>query len=106
MAKKFENPTLNGKTKTNAIHPVAFINQPLAAPHQSFLPIGSEVPLVKKSSFPPGEAKGEVAGAGTIQFTYLFREQRGAKSSYHLQIGYSCNRPDDATGDCTNTALP
>ena len=57
MAKKFENPTLNGKTKTNAIHPVAFINQPLAAPHQSFLPIGSEVPLVKKSSFPPGEAK-------------------------------------------------
>ena len=57
MAKKFENPTLNGKTKTNAIHPVAFINQPLAAPHQAFLPIGSEVPLVKKSSFPPGEAK-------------------------------------------------
>ena len=78
----------------------------IAAPHQAFLPIGSEVPLVKKSSFPPGEAKGEVAGAGTIQFTYLFREQRGAKSPYHLQIGYSCNRPDDATGDCTNTALP
>ena len=94
------------KPETNAIHPVAFINQPVAAPHQAFLPIGSEVPLVKKSSFPPGEAKGEVAGAGTIQFTYLFREQRGAKSPYHLQIGYSCNRPDDATGDCTNTALP
>ena len=28
-----------------------------AAPHQAFLPIGSEVPLGKKSSFPPGEAK-------------------------------------------------
>ena len=32
----------------------------IAAPHQSFLPIGSEVPLVKKSSFPPGEAKGRL----------------------------------------------
>ena len=81
------------KTETNAIYPAAFMNKPVAAPHQAFLPIGSEVPLVKKSSFPPGEAKGEVAGAGTIQFTYLFREQRGAKSPYHLQIVYSCNRP-------------
>ena len=45
------------KSGTNAIHIVAFVNQPLAAPHQAFLPIGSEVPLVKKSSFPPGEAK-------------------------------------------------
>ena len=93
MAKKFENPTLNGKTKTNAIHPVAFINQPLAAPHQAFWPIGSEVPLAKKIQLPPGGSQGEVAGAGTIQFTYLFREQRGAKSPYHLQIVYSCNRP-------------
>ena len=31
-----------------------------AIPHQSFLTIGSEVPIVKKSSFPPGEAKGVV----------------------------------------------
>ena len=29
-----------------------------AIPHQSFLAIGSEVPIAKKSSFPPGEAKG------------------------------------------------
>ena len=29
-----------------------------AIPHQSFLSIGSEVPIDKKSSFPPGEAKG------------------------------------------------
>ena len=28
-----------------------------AIPHQSFLSIGSEVPIAKKSSFPPGEAK-------------------------------------------------
>ena len=28
-----------------------------AVPHQSFLAIGSEVPIAKKSSFPPGEAK-------------------------------------------------
>ena len=45
------------KTETNAIYPAAFINKPVAAPHQAFLPIGSEVPLAKKSSFPPGEAK-------------------------------------------------
>ena len=51
------------------------MNKPVAAPHQAFLPIGSEVPLVKKSSFPPGEAKGEVAGAGTIQHTHLFQER-------------------------------
>ena len=29
----------------------------IATPHQSFLISGSEVPLIKKSSFPPGEAK-------------------------------------------------
>ena len=62
------------KTETNAIYPAAFMNKPVAAPHQAFLPIGSEVPLVKKSSSPPGEAKGEVAGACTIQCTHLFRE--------------------------------
>ena len=55
--KKFENSKLNGKTGTNAIHIVAFVNQPVATPHQSFLPIGSEAPLVKKSSFPPGDAQ-------------------------------------------------
>ncbi len=48
------------KTGTYAIHPSAFINQPFAAPHQSFLAIGSEVPIVKKSSFPSGEAKGQL----------------------------------------------
>ena len=45
------------ETEINTIHPAAFMNQPVATPHQAFLPIGSEVPLVKKSSFPPGEAK-------------------------------------------------
>ena len=45
------------KTKTTTTHPAAFKNQPVAAPHQSFLPIGSEAPIVKKSSFPPGEAE-------------------------------------------------
>ena len=39
------------ETEINTIHPAAFMNQPVAAPHQAFLPIGSEVPLVKKSSF-------------------------------------------------------
>ena len=45
------------KIETNTTHPATFIYQPVAAPHQSFLPIGSEVPIAKKSSFPPGEAK-------------------------------------------------
>ena len=45
------------KIETYTIHLTAFIYQPVAAPHQSFLSIGSEVPLDKKSSFPPGEAK-------------------------------------------------
>ena len=33
----------------------------LVLPLQSFLPIGSEVPIDKKSSFPPGEAKKRTA---------------------------------------------
>ena len=45
------------KIGTYSTHPAAFLDQPFAAPHQSFLPIGSEVPIDKKSSFPPGEAK-------------------------------------------------
>ena len=48
------------KIETNTTHPAAFLDQPVAAPHQSFLSNGSEVPLDKKSSFPPGEAKGEL----------------------------------------------
>ena len=62
MAKSFRFPRWVEKTRTYSIHPVAFIDQPVATPHQSFLPIGSEVPLVKKSSFPPGEAKGQLRG--------------------------------------------
>jgi len=63
------------KAGTNAIHIVAFVNQPLATPHQAFLPIGSEVPLAKKSNFPPGGSQGEVAGTDSIQHTYLFQER-------------------------------
>ena len=48
------------ETETNTIHPAAFIYQPVAAPHQAFLSTGSEVPFDKKSSFPPGEAKGQL----------------------------------------------
>ena len=45
------------ETETYFTHLTAFIYQPVATPHQSFLAIGSEVPIVKKSSFPSGEAK-------------------------------------------------
>ena len=54
------------ETETYSIHRSAFIYQPVAAPHQSFLPIGSEVPLAKKSSFPPGEAKRRIAVGGSL----------------------------------------
>jgi len=54
MAKSFKL-----ETETYTIHLTAFIYQPVAAPHQSFLSTGSEVPFDKKSSFPPGEAKGK-----------------------------------------------
>ena len=64
------------ETETNTIHPVAFIYQPVATPHQSFLPIGSEVPIAKKSSFPSGEAEGKKPYAFTIHPTVQFRELR------------------------------
>ena len=47
-----------------------------AIPHQSFLSIGSEVPIDKKSSFPSGEAKGQKTYAFTTQRTAQFRELR------------------------------
>ena len=45
------------ETETYTIHLTAFIYQPVAAPHQSFLSTGSEVPFDKKSSFPPGGSR-------------------------------------------------
>ena len=48
------------KTETNTTHPVAFIDQPVATPHQSRQNIGSEVPIFHRDSFPPGEAKGQL----------------------------------------------
>ena len=65
----------------------------IATPHQSFLPIGSEVPLVKKSSFPPGEAKGRLRELIPFNVPICSRRERAAKRLYHLQIVYSCNRP-------------
>ena len=64
------------KFGTYATHPAAFVNQPFAAPHQSFLAIGSEVPIAKKSSFPSGEAEGKKPYAFTIHPTAQFRELR------------------------------
>ena len=53
------------KTEINAIHPAVFMNQPLAAPHQSFLTIGSEVP------------KGQKTYAFTTQRTAQLRKRSG-----------------------------
>ncbi len=76
MAKSFRFPRWVEKTRTYSIHPVAFIDQPFAAPHQSFLSIGSEVPIAKKSSFPSGEAEGKKPYAFTIHPTAQFRGLR------------------------------
>ena len=46
----------------------------------------------QKIQLPPGGSQEEVAGACAIQCTPLFREWQVAKSPYHLQIAYSCNR--------------
>ena len=51
----------------------------LAAPHQSFLSTGSEAPVNKKSSFPPGEAKGNKPFAFHNQRTTLSRKHRVAR---------------------------
>ena len=72
-----------------------------AVPHQSFLSIGSEVPIDKKSSFPPGEAKG-----GLYEFALDFpngiprtaddpsgavrRPQLCMKQLYAVEDGYTC----------------
>ena len=48
------------KTGTYATHPAAFIDQPVATPHQSRQNIGSELPIFHRDSFPPGEAEGQL----------------------------------------------
>ena len=56
------------KPGTSAIHLAAFVNQPVATPHQPRY----------AQQLPPGGSQEEVAGAGTIQFTHLFRKQQAA----------------------------
>ena len=58
---------VDGCSWMSGINVPAFTIQPgnlkllhIAAPHQSFLAIGSEEPIAKKSSFPSGEAKGQL----------------------------------------------
>ena len=67
------------KTETNSIHLTAFIYQPVAAPHQAFLSISSEVPLVKKSSFPQGKPRTQKLFDNTIQRSTQLRKLRVAK---------------------------
>ena len=67
------------KTETNSIHLTAFIYQPVAAPHQAFLSISSEVPLVKKSSFPRGKPRTQKLFDNAIQRSTQLRKLRVAK---------------------------
>ena len=50
MAKSFRFPRWVEKTRTYSIHPVAFIDQPVATPHQPRY----------AQQLPPGEAKGQL----------------------------------------------
>ena len=78
------------ETKANATHPAAFLNQPVATPHQPGLP----VPKCRQSrQLPPGGSQGEFAEAGTIQCTHLFQKQWLARHPYHIQNVCSCNFP-------------
>ena len=99
------------KTRTYSIHPAAFIYQAAAAPHQSFLSIGSEVPIAKKSSFlilewlplaiiilkdslrfatPSGEAKGKKPYALTIHPAAQFRALRADAIRPYGYAAYHC----------------
>ena len=68
------------KTEINAIHLAAFVNQPVATPHQPRY----------AQQLPPGGSQEEVAGAGTIQFTHLFRKQQADSSRPYR--AYAFNR--------------
>ena len=68
MAKSFRFPRWVEKTRTYSIHPVAFIDQPVATPHQPRY----------AQQLPPGGSQGAVAGAGSIQRSALFRPQMAA----------------------------
>ena len=83
------------KTETNTIHPAAFMNQPVATPHQAFLPIGSEVPLVKKSSFPPGEAKNskDVGDNHSTNRSIAWASGRQVGDPYGTQKNFSLQQP-------------
>ena len=61
-----------------------------AVPHQSFLAIGSEVPIAKKSSFPSGEAKGQKTYAFTTQRTAQSRQLRADSVRLYGYAAYHC----------------
>ena len=115
--KKFEDSTLNGKNRSK-YHSSSCICEPTCRrPSSVFFANRFRSAACQKIQLPPGGSQAEVAGAGTIHCTHLFRERWGAKSPYHLQIVYSCNRPagskrslDDPEGLCynmsTERALP
>ena len=77
------------KTETYAIHPTAFIDQPVATPHQpryaqqlfDFGMIATGNHNFEKFAAlcnAPGGSQGAVAGAGSIQRSALFRPQMAA----------------------------
>ena len=59
-----------------------------AVPHQSFLAIGSEVPIDKKSSFPPGEDKG-----GHCEFARDFIKRWVPTAKPLSQAPWACQLP-------------
>ena len=67
----------------------------IAAPHQSFLISGSEVPLIKKSSFPPGEAKGQLRKL--VPFNRVLTNVQGSGADSIRPYGCGGNHASTAT---------
>ena len=84
MAKSFRFPRWVEKTRTYSIHPVAFIDQPVATPHQPRY----------AQQLPPGGSQGAVAGAGSIQRSALFHPQMGGCAARVAKLATPTNSED------------
>ena len=71
---------MNGKTR-NICHSSSCIREPACRhPSSVFFANRFRSAACQKIQLPPGGSQEEVAGAGTIQFTHLFRKQQAASS--------------------------
>ena len=84
------------KTETYAIHPTAFIDQPVATPHQPRY----------AQQLPPGGSQGAVAGAGSIQRSALFHPQMGGCAARVAKLATPTGRGGSYWLAATNALHP